>query len=133
MSSIEESYNGRRFKVIHCSGAIQSFKAALAHLPKAKAKSFERAMILQIKRLANGERMSKENFRQEGELPSKTGHKISKKFYALKRIPIRGYCWLSEKYPQTYFISHYVYKDYKKLKASDTKIVGDKWKEKEGN
>ncbi len=86
-------------------------------------------MILQIQRLADGERMSKENFPQEGELPkSKNNPNKTKKFNALKRIPIRGYCWLSEKHHDTYFISHYIYKDYDKLKERDTEIVGRNWK-----
>jgi len=82
---------------------------------------------MQIQRLADGSRMSKENFPQEGELPKLAGQQKSKKFNALKRIPIRGYCWLSEKHPNTYFISHYVFKDYDKLKEKDTKKVRDNW------
>jgi len=34
---------------------------------------------------------------------------------------------LSEKHSNTYFISHYVYKDYEKLKTKDTKKIGNNW------
>jgi len=46
---------------------------------------------------------------------------------ALKRIPVRGYCWRSERCENTWFISHYVYKDYQKLKARDTERLGKNW------
>jgi hypothetical protein len=85
-------------------------------------------MIQQIERLADGQRMSKENFPQEGNLPKRKGQQRAKKFNALKRIPIRGYCWLSDRCKNTYFISHYVYKDYDDLKDSDTKRVGANWR-----
>lgn len=71
--------------------------------------------------------MSKENFPQEGVLPKQKNQSIAKKFNALKRIPIRGYCWLSGIHSNTYFISHYVYKNYDKLKEKDTAIVGKNW------
>ncbi|NOX67160.1 MAG: hypothetical protein GXO85_15520 [Chlorobi bacterium] len=71
--------------------------------------------------------MSKENFPQEGDLPKRVGQQAAKKFNALKRLPVRGYCWFSEMYPNTYFISHYVYKNYAKLKSKDTAKVGDNW------
>jgi hypothetical protein len=79
--------------------------------------------------------MSKENFPQEGDLPKKAGQQKAKKFNALKRIPLRGYCWLSDRHDKTYFISHYVYKNYDALKGSDTNIVGKNWKriEEDGN
>ena len=88
-------------------------------------------MILQIQRLADGGRMSGENFVKEGKLPSQNGK--SKHFYALKRIPIRGYCWLSEKHPNTYFISHYMFKKAQKLKERDITIVSGNWRRIEEN
>lgn len=124
---LEISYNGQKFEVTHCEGAIASFEEAMNHVDSRKRKSFIRGVVMQIGRLADGHRMSKENFPQEGDLPKRPGQQKAKKFNALKRIPIRGYCWLSDKYPNTYFISHYVYKDYDKLKERDTKRVKDNW------
>lgn len=124
---MQRKFKGKKYTVIHCDGAIESFEAALAHMPRNKARSFRRGMSQQIQRLADGHRMSKESFPQEGDLPKKPGQNKTKKFYALKRIPIRGYCWYSEKHGDTYFISHYVFKDYQKLKKSDTDVVGDNW------
>ena len=123
----KESYTGTRYKVVHCEGALKSYEAAVNRVERRKHKKFTRAIIMQIERLANGERMTKENFPQEGNLPKSKGKNKSKKFHALKRIPIRGYCWLSDKHKDTYFISHYVYKDYANLKDSDTKKVKANW------
>ena len=122
------SYKGSKFIVIHCKGALGSYEAALSKVDRRKHKSFTRGLILQIEKLANGHRMSKENFPKEGELPKRKGQQNTNKFNALKRIPIRGYCWLSEQHENTYFISHYIYKDHDKLKDSDVERVGANWR-----
>jgi len=124
----EDKHEGSKFTVIHCNGALGSYIDALNHVNVKKRKAFTRGMIQQIARLAEGHRMSKANFPQEGGLPKRKGQHRAKKFNALKRIPIRGYCWLSEKYKNTYFISHYVFKDYDDLKESDTNKVGTNWR-----
>lgn len=130
---LAESYTGSRFTIIHCEGAIESFNEAIIHVPKHKQKSYINSLIHQINRLSNGHPMSKENFPQEGELPPSSANDQSKRhFHALKRKPLRGYCWKSEKHKNTYYISHYVYKDYKKLKQHDTDVVGNNWKKIEG-
>ncbi len=78
---------------------------------------------MQIERLTRGERMSKQHFAPEGALPKNCG----KKFYALKRLPIRGYCWLSSTHTSKYFISHYISKDFNKLRAEDISKVHTNW------
>ena len=124
---LEKILSGTNFRAVHCKGAIESFYNALRSLSCQKQRSFERGMVQQIQRLLDGHRMSKQNFPQEGELPKLKGQTTVKKFNALKRIPIRGYCWLSQTRPNTYFISHYVYKNYDKLKDKDTVLVGNNW------
>ena len=121
---LDNEYKGKRFRVVHCNGAMESFEKAKKHLSRQKAKSFSRGMAHQIQRLADGHKMTKENFPPEGDLPPQAG---KKRFYALKRIPIRGYCWLSSNYPNTYFLSHYVYKDYQKLADKDINKVCENW------
>ena len=123
----KDRYTGSKFTVIHCDGALESFDNALSSVDARKRKAFIRGMVMQIQRLADGHRMTKENFPHEGNLPSRVGQQKAKKFNAFKRIPLRGYCWLSERYKNTYFISHYVYKDYGNLKERDTKRVGVNW------
>lgn len=93
-----------------------------------KRTKFVNALALQIERLANGQRLSKEHFRDEADLP--LDHRTGKrdKFWALKRIPVRGYCWRSVKYPNTWFVSHYVFKDYAKLKKQDVQKVHNNWR-----
>ena len=68
---IERSFTGNRFTIVHCNEAIESFEEALSHVTAKKAKTFKRSMPMQIKRLADGHRMSKENFPQEGASPCK--------------------------------------------------------------
>ena len=125
---IAVSYKGKRYEVIHCEGALDSFREALGRVLKGKAKSLTQKMAMQIQRLANGEEMSKENFPSEGILPALPGQQRSKKFHALKKIPIRGYCWQSDRVPNTWFISHYIYKDKQGLDNRDIEKVGRNWR-----
>lgn len=125
---LENEYKGTKYRIVHCKGAVESFNESIASVQAGnKRKSFIRGIVSQIMRLAEGQRLSNENFKVEGDLPARIGKQKRKKFKALKRIPIRAYCWLSEKHENTYFISHYVYKNYKKLKDSDTVRVGNNW------
>ena len=126
--TLKDSFKGSKFTVIHCKGAVDSYYEALKSVDTRKHDRFTRAMIIQIKKLANGGRMSKENFPQEADLPKKVGQQHTKKFNALKRLPLRGYCWLSEKYENTYYISHYVHKAKGKLDKRDTAKVRNNWK-----
>lgn len=82
---------------------------------------------MQINRLANGERMPQDSFPWEGDLPALTG-RPKKRFRAFKKIPVRGYCWKSEKHENTYFISHYILKKKDALDGNDTTKVGNNWK-----
>jgi len=130
---LNDRYTGTKFTVIHCKGAIDSYRAALKKVDARQQKKFTTAIILQIQRLADGGRMTKENFPQEGYLPKRKGQHNAKKFNALKRIPIRGYCWLSQWHKDTYFISHYIYKKRNKLNESDTNRIGTNWSRIEEN
>jgi hypothetical protein len=127
VTTLKNRIKGKKFVIVHCKGALESFDSAMESLPKKKREALKRGMILQIQRLADGHQMSKENFPREGKLPNKTGQHGNKHFHALKRIPVRGYCWLSQTQPDTYFISHYIYKDQSKLNGSDTIKVGSNW------
>ena len=124
--AVQHKYSGLKFTVIHCAGALESLHEALSSIPKKRRSSMTQGIIIQLQRLADGQPMSKENFRTEGELPRRTGKSV-KSFSALKRIPIRGYCWPSQRCPGTWFISHYIYKNWEKLDGSDTTIVGSNW------
>jgi hypothetical protein len=126
-------YTGRRYTVTHCDGALDTFHQALGHVGAGKARSLIRQMVLQINRLADGEPMSRENFPTEGALPALPGQQGNKKFHALKKIPIRGYCWESQRVPNTWFISHYVFKNYQDLDPRDTEKVGRNWRRIEEN
>ena len=119
-------YVGSKFRIVHCEDALKSYLTAIQGVQNGnRSRSFARSMMVQIERLADGQRMSKQNFPQEGLLPHKAGP--GKHFNAFKKIPIRGYCWKSSLHPNTYFISHYIFKDWDKLKDKDTVLVGKNW------
>ena len=121
-----EDYQGKAYNVVHCEGAKESFLEELKkHVPKNKHKNYIARMRRLRERLADGQRMSNENFPKEGQLPDKSH------FRALKKIPLRAYIWLSKKSPRTFYISHYVYKNYDNLKERDITRVCGNWKDKE--
>lgn len=118
---LSATHTGDMYTVIHCRGALQSFNENSKHLNAREIGSMKRKMAHQIERLANGKRLGKDNVAQEGALPN-GGH-----FSALKKLPMRGYFWCSKRLSNRYFISHYVFKDYRKLKKQDSKIVTENW------
>jgi hypothetical protein len=124
---LDTEYQGEKIKVVHCEGAIESFEVALQKVPnKSRKDSMKRSVIALIERLAGGHRMSKVNFPKEGELPKRAGQSNGH-FFAFKKIPVRGYVWLSKRLPSTYFISHYIYKKRDELQQADTERVGKNW------
>jgi hypothetical protein len=127
---LPEVYIGKKLTIKHCKNAIKTFSKALTHVEPRKQLKFTGQIISQIKKIADeGDgAISLQNFPWEGKLP-----KQSKRFRALKRIPIRGYCWCSDLHPNTYFISHYIYKDFDKLDPSDEKKVCNNWTRIEEN
>lgn len=125
-NELEDSYTGQRFVVRHCLRARESFVKALEGVPSKQKKKFIHWMEMQIKRLADGKPMSTENFPQEGPLPNKPGKK-RRCFKALKKLPIRGYCWKSERHPNVWYISHYIHKKKDPLSEQDIKKVGNNW------
>jgi len=129
---LKETYSGRRYTIKHCVGAVESFSKAVERLPAGQQRKFKRWTELQIQRLADGERMSHDSFPSEGDLPAVPG-KPRRKFRAFKRIPVRGYCWKSDRCPNVYFISHYIVKKKNKLAITDIEKVGNNWTRVEVN
>lgn len=121
-----EEIQGTLIRVIHCQEAWSSFTESLESLPASRRDSVKYQMDMLVKRLADGQRLSRDSFPPEGPLPSYQG-KPAKQFYAFKKIPIRAYGWYSEKYDKTFFISHYIFKNKDKLSKSDTTKVQRNW------
>lgn len=122
--NLADHYVGRVFVIWHCRGALKSYYNALESVEANKRGKFTRSLIYQIERLANGEKISPIHFPKEDKLPARSD---GESFYALKRIPLRGYCWLSQRHSNTYFISHYINKRKDKLDRNDTKKVHNNW------
>ncbi|KAB8132771.1 hypothetical protein FNH10_16330 [Raoultella ornithinolytica] len=124
---IPESYKGEAFEVKHCGGALKSLAQAIKSVtPTNKRKSMLINLKLQIERLASGKRSADLSVKMEGLLPSYKG-KPSKNFWAIKKMPLRAYYWDSERTPMTYFISHYIYKNFDKLDDADTQKICNNW------
>ncbi|USE34104.1 hypothetical protein [Endozoicomonas sp. SCSIO W0465] len=120
-----DKYEGIHCTIVFCKGAKESLDEVLAkHAPQPmKSKKLKAQMWSLLARLADGHRMTKENFPTEGDLPD------GSKFHAIKKIPLRAYLWRSKKYSGKYFISHFIYKDFQKLKPKDTTKVCNNWRE----
>lgn len=124
VSNLKKKFQGERLTVVHCEGALESFENAINSVnPPKRRTGMAMWMVRQIEQLANKGRLSGDNYPLEGNLPKNGG-----KFRALKKIPIRGYCWHSKKHPHTVFISHYIYKAKDKLDPKDTDRVVANWR-----
>lgn len=124
---MKNSFQGDCYRVVHCIGALKTLGEALEKVtPVKRRKSMMISIQLQIERLASGKRSSDLCVRKEGLLPPFNG-KPAKNFWAIKKIPIRGYYWESERHDMTIFISHYIYKNFNKLDDSDIHKVKNNW------
>lgn len=124
---MESSFKGECYRIVHCNGALKSLGVTLKSIkPAKKQRSMMISLQLQLERLASGKRTPDLSVRKEGLLPSFNG-KPPKNFWAIKKIPIRGYYWESERHDMTYFISHYIYKDFDKLDDTDSQKVRNNW------
>ena len=113
-------------KIIKCDGAEESLDEALLNIPNPDRQQQYRSWLKVIfEKRSRGERLSTGTLVSEGDLPDKN------KFYAMKKIPIRAYFWVSSSIKSTIFISHYRYKDSKKLDPKDTNRVCKNWKKYE--
>lgn len=119
---------GTKLKIVFCDGAMESFNKELLRVPKAKRLKIQATMRAQFKRLADGHLFSRDTLRKEGPLPRTVGSSSPRNFYALKKIPMRAYCWKSDKHAGTWFVSHFKYKDQTKLNSKDTAIVSSNWR-----
>jgi len=110
------------YTVAFCHGAQESLNEALRHVNPGQHKTMLNRLSVAYARMASGGKLSADKFPSEGELPN------GSKFYCIKRIPIRAYYWRSTLYPKTLFISHFIYKDFQKLRDADTNKVNANWR-----
>jgi hypothetical protein len=130
--NIVRERKGASKTVIHCEGAKKSLDKALDSVkPSKKRQRFLNFLELSLDRLANGDRLAgmphdgvPDNQKpvKEGALPGLLGHTTGH-FWAIKKIPIRGYGWDGVKNRTHIYISHYVYKDQQSLSKADTDRV----------
>lgn len=119
--------------------AMKTLHDSLAHCPKAKQEVAVKSQIdVLLRKIANHKLYSrlgiqKFSFPEEGELPSRPGRN-AKKYYAIKKPPVRVYGWFYEgtDHPEIrrgdFIISHCVHKDYNKKKSVEDERIANKWR-----
>ena len=112
---------GLKRRVIHAPGALDSWENEAAKLSERKATEMEGFLIALFDAWNDSSRLHSHWAEPEGDLSK------AKKFFAIKRIPIRTYFWYSDVHKNTIVISHYVYKKWQKLRTEDIKKVKLNW------
>jgi hypothetical protein len=112
---------GLKRRVIHAPGALDSWEKETAKLSERKATEIEGFLITLFDAWNDNSRLNLRWAEPEGDLSK------GKKFFAIKRIPIRAYFWYSDVYKNTIVISHYVYKKWQKLRTKDIRKVRLNW------
>jgi hypothetical protein len=112
---------GLKRRIIHAPGALDSWEKETAKLSERKATEIEGFLITLFDAWNDNSRLNLRWAEPEGDLSK------GKKFFAIKRIPIRAYFWYSDVYKDTIVISHYVYKKWQKLRTKDIRKVRLNW------
>ena len=119
--------SGKRLTICHCeeNAESSSWAEAFSHYSRSKDKGKElRArMLVRLKLLAeNGQLRSPDYWNKEAKLPNDSH------FYAVKVLNIRAYGWFSTKHSGVFLISHYSYKNSKKLSKKNTNKIIANWR-----
>ncbi|MFZ5660926.1 MAG: hypothetical protein ACOY5C_13870 [Pseudomonadota bacterium] len=118
---------GNRLTIRYCDGAEASLQEALRHIPAHLKDRCIAQFVARRNLLADGEQMRKpEHFNTEGALPD------GGNFFAIKTTQgLRAYGWFSSRHRHVFFISHFVFKNYDKLKRADEDLVRRNWEKEE--
>lgn len=131
LQSVVQDRKGSSLRVVHCPGALGSLNEALEGVPAKQRQRFLNFLDKSFERLANGDRLSGDTFVKEASLPGLPGRSTGN-FWALKKIPIRAYCWYSVITRSVLYVSHYKHKKKDALANSDIEAVHHNFKELEG-
>ena len=112
---------GPKRRVIHAPGALDSWEKEAAKLSERNAMEIEGFLIALFDAWNDNSRLNSRWAEPEGDLSK------AKKFFAIKRIPIRAYFWYSDVHKNTIVISHYVYKKWQKLRTKDIRKAKLNW------
>lgn len=120
-------HSKRRLTIRHCESSPKtgSWKDAISHIKAKKVEQVHAQMKARQEALSKaGQLRFPDHFNTEGILPD------GKSFYAIKVGKIRAYGWFSD---GEFWISHYAFKDSRKLGKDDTARVIKNWREQEGS
>jgi len=102
----------------------QSWKDAMNRW-RAKPEQQEKVyaqMFTRLQKLADGGQLrSPDHFNTEGNLPN------GKRYYAVKAGKIRAYGWYSDRHKGVFYVSHFAFKQGKKLSRPDDQQVQGNW------
>lgn len=123
-----EPYQGLKLRIEFCNGCDTSLDQALAGFGQVKHRAQAKAKIrVLLEQLADtGKLKTPKAFNTEAPLPDSAGH-----FYAVKHHELHAYGWYSQAHPGTFFVSHFTYKNWNKLRDADTDRVHRHWHSKE--
>lgn len=117
-----------KLEIRDCEGAEDSLREALKRVkPDRQTKALAATKALRDQLSQHGSLRSPDKWNKEGDLPD------GKKFYALKTTKaysLRGYGFFAGK--GEFWISHWVYKDFQKLKQQDIDRVHENWRKVTG-
>lgn len=124
----DSSIHGSSFTIRFCDGAEESFNESLSHVTKAKKVSLAAQIYKLLGRKANGLPLAEKTNVKEAGLPDGSN------FFAIKKLPLRCYYWISKAHKSVIFVSHFKYKDKQKLSPKDTnRIRANWWKYEKGS
>lgn len=119
-----------RITIRWCDGAYDSLESASDHFgSKKKRTKWLNKLNTLLDRHRNGERLSNEHRKSEGEIEGSQG----KNFWAFRVEKLRVYHWDSRRYTSVCYISHAVYKNWQELKDADIKRESGNYREIEIN
>lgn len=110
----------------HCIKARETLDRIISkHQLGLKTESIMRKFSAALERLCERP-ISSERLTVEAELPSFHG-RGGGRFYAFKEKPLRVYMWRSQRFEDTWYISHYIVKDQQELSETDKGKVHANW------
>lgn len=119
---------GEKLNIVSLKGAGKSFSEAMEKVsPLKRQQSTAVRLDERLKHLANTRSLKvPDQYNVECDLPE------GGKCYAVKAHKIRAYGWFSKVKPHHFIISHYVYKNYPKMKKADKNLIEANYKKFEG-
>jgi len=123
---VAKEWKGKAYTLKHCDKAGKSYDKEIQHVaPTRKQEKFQTFFRKTYERITGGQRLSNDSVAKEATIKGTAGfcNKNDMHFYAFKKLPMRSYFWYSPYREQLIFVSHYKFKNYRKLDPADIEKV----------